>query len=139
MEFDGRSRISLQLNLAPLIDVMLLLLIFFMLTSTFIVAEAIDIDLPFSKSGVETERHEIVVLLGKNGRVAVNDELIEHDALEAKIAGLLERDPAQPITLRTDAEVSVQEMLIVMDAIRRAGGTRISIATDRDARRARER
>lgn len=130
MEFEGRSRPSLRLNLAPLIDVVLILLIFFMLTSTFVVAEAIDIDLPFSKSSQETEETQIVVLLSLDGQVALNDEVVGRDVLSERLTGLFEARPDRPATLKADADVSVQQLLEIMDLIREAGGRHVSIATE---------
>ena len=83
MEFEGRSRISMQLNMMPLIDVVLLLLIFFMLTSTYLVAEAIDLELPFSDRARPVEEQDIVVTMALDGSLKVSGEVVP----SAKTAG----------------------------------------------------
>ncbi len=130
MDFEGRSRISLRLNMAPLLDVMFLLLIFFMLTSTFLAADVIDLELPESSSTRVVNDLDIVVLVGDDGSVAVNGEMMVVDQLESYLGSLLIDPSRQLITLKTDAEESVQDMLTIMDIIRTAGGERIFLATD---------
>ena len=82
MEFEGRSKISLNLNLAPLIDVVLLLLIFFMLTSSYIVAEAIDLELPKSDTARPVDEADIVVTLHEDGSILVSGQPVSRDALK---------------------------------------------------------
>lgn len=129
MEFEGRSRISMHLNMAPLIDVVLLLLIFFMLTSSYMVAEAIDLELPFSESSRAADDGDITVLLSMDGTLAVNGERTATDALQQVVSSLLVDPSNQTVTLKTDADESVQAMIDVMDLIRAAGGQRVLIAT----------
>lgn len=132
MEFEGRARISHHLNIAPLIDVVLLLLVFFMLTSTFLVTDIIDLELPDSRSARPTEDTDIIILLGADGRVAVNGELIDRRQLTETLSGLIVSPESQLVTLKTDAEESVQDMLEIMDAIRESGAEKIYLATDRE-------
>lgn len=129
MEFEGRSRISLQLNLTPMIDVVLLLLIFFMLTSTYLVAEAIDLELPFSNSSRSVQEQDIVIVLALDGSVTVSGQPVPRDALVSRLRALIVNPLEQMITLKTEAEEAVQEMISVMDDIREAGGQRVLIAT----------
>jgi biopolymer transport protein ExbD len=132
MEFEGRARITSLLNMAPLIDVVLLLLIFFMLTSTYLVAEAIDLELPFSKSARPVSEQDVVVVLSLDGTVRVNDETIAREDLVAHLTELITNPEEQTITLKTQAEESVEDMIGVMDDIRTAGGQRVLIATQSD-------
>ncbi len=67
MEFEGRSRIHAHLDIAPLIDIVFLLLVFFMLTSTFMVPEAIELELPESSSASARETTPITVVLDRTG------------------------------------------------------------------------
>ena len=129
MDFEGRARIHSHLDIAPLIDIVFLLLVFFMLTSTFLVPEAIELELPESSSASVTETMPIVVLLDKTGRLALNGEAIGLDQLRMAIEPLLKQDAASAITLKSDAHTEVQQLLKVMDEIRAAGGSNIALAT----------
>ncbi len=129
MEFEGRARIHSHLDIAPLIDIVFLLLVFFMLTSTFLVPEAIELELPESSSASATETMPIVVSLNEAGQLALNGEIIELQQLRTAIEPLLKQDAESTITLKSDAHTEVQQLLKVMDEIRAAGGSNIALAT----------
>ena len=129
MEFEGRARIHSHLDIAPLIDIVFLLLVFFMLTSTFLVPEAIELELPESSSASVTETTPIVVSLNEAGQLALNGEVVELHQLRAAIEPLLKEDAESTITLKSDAHTEVQQLLNVMDEIRAAGGSTIALAT----------
>ena len=131
MEFEGRARIHSHLDIAPLIDIVFLLLVFFMLTSTFLVPEAIELELPESASASTVEVTPITVLLDGQGRLALDGEPVELENLRPALAALLKRHPDSPIPLKSDARTELQPLLQVMDEIRAAGGTSIALATTR--------
>ncbi|MCF6256256.1 MAG: biopolymer transporter ExbD [Gammaproteobacteria bacterium] len=129
MEFEGRARIHSHLDIAPLIDIVFLLLVFFMLTSTFMVPEAIELELPESNSAQVSDITPIIVSLNPAGQLALNGERIELKQLREAIEPLIKQNADAPITLKSDASTQVQQLLQVMDEIRAAGGTDVAIAT----------
>ena len=129
MDFEGRARIHSHLDIAPLIDIVFLLLVFFMLTSTFLVPEAIELELPESKSATVTDTTPIVVELNQSGQLALNGETIELEQLKQAIEPLIKQDMEAAITLKSDAHTEVQLLLKVMDEIRAAGGNNVALAT----------
>ena len=129
MDFEGRARIRSHLDIAPLIDIVFLLLVFFMLTSTFMVPEAIELELPESSSATVTDITPIIVSLDQTGQLALNGERIELEQLRGAIEPLLKADADAAITLKSDAHTQVQQLLGVMDEIRAAGGTDVALAT----------
>ncbi len=129
MDFEGRSRIHAHLDIAPLIDIVFLLLVFFMLTSTFMVPEAIELELPESGSATVIEVTPIIVALNASGQLALNGEMMQLEALRAAIEPLIRQDTDAAITLKSDAQTEVQQLLKVMDEIRAAGGENVALAT----------
>lgn len=130
MEFEGRARIHSHLDIAPLIDIVFLLLVFFMLTSSFIVPEAIELELPQSSTSTEaTEITPIIVSIDQTGQLMLNAENIALDQLRVAIKTLLKHNAESAITLQSDARTQVQQLLKVMDEIRAAGGSNIALAT----------
>ncbi len=129
MEFKGRARIHSHLDIAPLIDIVFLLLVFFMLTSTFLKPEAIDLELPESASAEASDETPIVVALNAEGEMSLNNEPVSVTDLRAGIQSLLKENTDQAVTLKSDAHTEVQLLLQVMDEIRAAGGRNISLAT----------
>jgi len=131
MDFEGRARIHSHLDIAPLIDIVFLLLVFFMLTSTFIVPEAIELELPESTSANVTDTQPIIVAMDKKTQLSLNGERIELKQLRKAIEALLKQDKTSAITLKTDAHTEVQQLLQVMDEIRLAGGSNVALATSK--------
>ena len=130
MEFEGRSRIQDELSMAPLIDVVFLLLLFFMLTSTFAQPEAIELSLPTSTTASSIEDPDLRVAIGKGGELSFNGTAIELVALEAAVTEALAGNPKRRVALKADAGVDVQSLFGVVDRIRRGGGTNLAFMTE---------
>ena len=129
MDFEGRARIRSHLDIAPLIDIVFLLLVFFMLTSTFLTPEAIELQLPESDTATVREHTPINIAVDATGQIRLDNEPIPLQALRAALTPRLQDDPQQTVTLTSDARIEVQSLLRVMDEIRAAGGTNIALAT----------
>jgi len=108
MKFKRQPREELELNLTPLIDVVFLLLIFFMVSTTFQKESEISLQLPkASESSEETTTESIEVVINAAGRFYVNDqELVKSDAESVQIAlhKLTEGNRDIPLTIRADAQ-----------------------------------
>ena len=129
MDFEGRARIHSHLDIAPLIDIVFLLLVFFMLTSTFLVPEAVELQLPESETAEINDTPVVTVTLDAQGKITLNGEPVTLDGLRPAIAPLLTEGVTTPVTLKSDARTQVQLLLEVMDQIRAAGGSNIALAT----------
>lgn len=120
------------INITSLIDVMFLLLIFFMVSSTFKKEdEAIDITLPHAGSSTSQvlDYHEVQVDL--QGGMFVNGEPVDGTALKNQLKSILAEDPEAKIILRADAEADWQPIVEVMDIAREVGVRNLVIPTDR--------
>jgi biopolymer transport protein ExbD len=129
MEFEGRARIRTQLDVTPLIDVVFLLLIFFLLTSTYITRESIELSLPTSDTAVVQEEMPLVVALDRENRLYVGDRIVSAVELEAALSSSLSGRNRKAVTLKADRRVELQALLDVVDRIRSAGATELSLAT----------
>ena len=130
MEFETRSKLPAELSLTPLIDVVFLLLVFFMLTSSMVKIKTIDLDLPDSNSADQLPDKPINISLNKDLKLYLDDLEISREALKQKVTNLTEANTDQNILLSVDSTVPSQEMITVMDIIRNSGGTKLSIATE---------
>jgi biopolymer transport protein ExbD len=136
MRFKREPREELELNLTPLIDVVLLLLIFFMLSTRFIDEGRLQLRLPEAGAEpeavqVETVEIEITAQGGYqvNGRALVNNS---PETLAAAIASAAGSDRSVPVTIRADARATHQSVVTAMDVAGRAGYRQINIATVTD-------
>jgi biopolymer transport protein ExbD len=129
MEFEGRARIRTQLDVTPLIDVVFLLLIFFLLTSNFITPEAIELSLPTSGTAAPSRTLPVVVSLDRNDELRVGEREVTLQELEAVLSQSLSNRQRKAVTLKADSTAELQRLLLVMDRIRAAGAVELSLAT----------
>ncbi len=129
MNFRQRPREPLELNLIPLIDVVFMLLIFFMLTTTFVHDRTLKVDLPVSESG-SSERAELknhVIELDARGEIAIDGARLSEQDLPRALAEIA--DDGRPVVLWADANVVNQRVVTVLDQARRAGIEKIGMGT----------
>lgn len=122
-----------DVNILPLIDVVFLLLIFFMVTTTFERESEISITLPeASREEVKVEPDAIEIAIDKDGRVFINEQSLPDSQLgtirDALTAYVADADRI-PVIINADAEASHQSVIRVMDAARQAGLRQITFAT----------
>ena len=133
MRFPRRNRDALEINLTPLIDVVFLLLIFFMVSTTFTKETQLLIELP--ESSIEEtllEEQVVDISISKRGSIAVNQRLVFDADLDSLVAAITEVSGTKntvPIVISADAETPHQSVVMVMDAAGRLGFTKIKIST----------
>jgi len=130
----GRGKEDPEINLIPLIDIALLLVIFFMLSSTFLQEGRIKIELPQASLAPTGKQKSdpIVISVTQSGSYRVNDrELINSspDTLRAAILEVAGPDRDKPVTVRADARSTHQSVVTAMDVLGKIGFVRINIAT----------
>lgn len=133
MKFARRSNKDLDVNLTPLIDVVFLLLIFFMVSTTFIEESQLVLNLPEAKGEqVQRETEKIEVLVSKAGGYVVNEKTVIDtrlgtlmDAIQQASGG----DNKLPMIISADAQASHQSVVRAMDAAGQLGFVKLSITT----------
>ncbi len=130
MQFEGRRRLSHTPNLTPLIDVVFLLLVFFMLTSHFVREESIKVDLPTARSGVVDDTEHLQVVLDAQGRILMHDHFIDAADLEARLQAELQTRTDKVVRIRGDRTATLGLAVGVLDAARKAGADGVDIVTE---------
>ncbi|MDR2260820.1 MAG: biopolymer transporter ExbD [Azoarcus sp.] len=136
----GGSQNEPEINLVPLIDVMLVIIIFLMLTTTFNKTAGLEIALPTATaSGAPTVSEEIVVAVTAAGDIFVNRRPVGDKSVDAIVSSLTSARPAsgpEPVVIiNADAQAAHQNVVNVMQAAQQAGLARITFATQRESRR----
>ena len=129
MDFSGRSKSKVELNVAPLIDIVFLLLVFFMLASTFIRPESINLAIRAPSGVGEQSEQPILVHIGAKGTIRLNGLVLTIQDLKQELlarSNLPQNN--RTITVQTQDDVSVQFLVKVMDEINEAGYTDIAIS-----------
>jgi len=135
VKFKRTIREELAINITPLIDVVFLLLIFFMVTTTFNRETRLLVNLPEANAElVESQPSQIEIIVARDGSYSINGRALVNTRLETLVQGLeIESggDRSLPILLVADAESTHQSVVTAMDAIGQSGFTRLNIATQR--------
>lgn len=121
-----------ELSIVSLIDVVLMLLIFFMLSTSFIHPARIRVALPHASATMPPAPSELTVTVTQNGSYLVNDRALVNsraDTLRAALEKLSAGDHSTPIVVRADARASTQAIVTVMDVAGALGFDRIDILT----------
>lgn len=131
-EFAGRSKKIQPLNLIPLINVVFLLLIFFLVAGRMDNADILPMNFPVAANGVVIEETALSITLGPEQQILVNDEPVQSlEELEVIIGTSMAHDPQQIITLKADATLPAEAMIRMMRTLQQAGGSNISLVTER--------
>ncbi len=125
----GRTESSLSdINVTPLVDVVLVLLIIFMITAP-VLQSGIEVDVPKTKTVKEITEERVVISIDKQQRVFLGNDPVNINEIGAKLRQKI-RDPEhQSIYLRADENVPFGAFATVMDAVKSAGITNVSIVT----------
>jgi biopolymer transport protein ExbD len=119
------------IDISPLIDVVFLLLIFFIVTTVFVKETGVEISKPRAASSEDLDRQGILIAVTSEGRVWQGGREIGQDGVRAVIAALLEETPETPVIIRADATTPTQATVAVIDSAKLAGATSVSLATER--------
>jgi len=130
MKFPHPNKKSASFNLTPLIDVVFLLLIFFMLTTTFLNLESrIKVNLPTGDFATAQPSENITVTITENNTIYFNGKLINPLKITENVATELKNDPEKLVILEADKNVLHGKVIRVMDLIKKGGANVIAIAT----------
>lgn len=131
MQFEGSRRSSHVPNLTPLIDIVFLLLIFFMLTSHFVRDDALNIQLPEAESSEQLdEKKSIEVVINAKGQWLYREQVLDADALQLALQKDLSGYEDKRVRIRGDKSSDLGGAVTVLDVARRAGATGVDIVTE---------
>jgi biopolymer transport protein TolR len=117
-----------EINVTPMVDVMLVLLIIFMV-ATPALQRGIQLQLPETVNAQKIDRSRVVVSIDRENHIRLNDRLIHPDLLVQRMEALAQQTPDETVFLRADKLLPYGEVLLVMDKIRSAGMTDVALVT----------
>jgi biopolymer transport protein ExbD len=135
MDFRAGARDEPEINLIPFIDVLLVVVIFLMLSTTYSRFTELQLKLPTADADAQRDYpREVRVTVTSDGRISVNNQLVANAGVEPVSAALLAAAKAGPqsvVVISADANAAHQNVITVMEAARRAGLGQITFATQR--------
>jgi biopolymer transport protein ExbD len=125
---DNNDDIVAEINMTPLIDIMLVLLIIFMVSSSAAIESGLDVHLPETNSVSDKENTILVVSLAKDGTLAVQGEIVKLEELQERIEKQLTELKTDSVILEGDGESQLNAAMQIMDIAKSAGAKNFSIA-----------
>lgn len=119
------------ITLTPLIDVVFILLIFFMLASSFLDWRGVDLRLSTPGGGAPSAENSLLVQIKSDGSLSLDGKVLGEAELEARIGERLSEAPDKGIVLRPDPGVTLQRSVDVLDLLKRAGAVNLSLSRQR--------
>ena len=129
MKLETRYKRMTSLNPISIADIVLLLLIFFLLTSTFVIQQGIRVKLPKAFSEESATPDRITITMTEEGQLFLGDELVGLDNLEVLLKEGIEEMGSPLVVLRADRSIIIEKAIRVMDIAREAGAEKLLIAT----------
>ena len=131
MKFKRRPLRRVLFDMTPMIDIVFLLIIFFMVTSTFIQNRGIKVNLPKSTTSQSETKNFLIVTIGRTGRLFLNQNAVTERELGIQLKAKSIEMAADTVIIKGDESVPYAKMVRVMDIAKMAGLSRISLSTDR--------
>jgi biopolymer transport protein ExbD len=128
VHFRRGSKLRVAIDIAPLVDVVFLLVIFFAVSTTFQDSAGLKLQLPTSNAAVDREPREITVVLDREGRLEFDGRLVDEESLESELSTALVGRENPLVVLRADKEASHGDVVRIMGLIRQAGAEGLTIA-----------
>ncbi len=123
IEFERRRGHLRELQLTAMIDVVFILIIFFMLTTSFMRVESMELLLPSAGAARAAEAQDVArIVIHNDGRIGFGQRILAEGELDNTLAALFSANPDQRVVVFTDAKVSMQKLVSVMDMVTTAGG-----------------
>lgn len=117
-----------EINMTPMLDVVFIMLIFFIVTASFVKEAGIDVNRPDAATAVSKPRANILVAISDKGEIWINKRQVDARAVQANIERLYAENPQGTVVIQADRKATTEVLIKVMDAARAAGIEDVSIA-----------
>ena len=119
-----------EINVTPMVDVMLVLLVIFMVTAP-LLSVGVPLDLPKSHAAALTEpKKPVVISLNHEGEVFIGDERVDADQLEPRLAALAAEDPNRIVYVRSDKTNTYAQLMDTLGLVNQAGFSKVSLVAE---------
>lgn len=117
-----------EINITPMLDVVFIMLIFFIVTASFVKEAGIDVNRPDAETAVRQERANILIAISENNEIWIDQRMVDPRALRANIERLHAENPEGSVVIQADKKAVTETLIQVMDAARQAGVYNVAIA-----------
>jgi biopolymer transport protein ExbD len=127
---DDRYQPMAEINVTPMVDVMLVLLVIFMVTAPLLMV-GVPLDLPKTRAAAITEhKHPIILSLNRGGEIFIGDDKVAPGDLEPRLAALAAEDPKRIVYVRGDKTITYAQLMDMLSQVNRAGFGKVSLVAE---------
>ena len=119
-----------EINLTPMLDVVFIMLIFFIVTASLVKESGLDVNRPDAPTAVKKENTNILVAIGASNEIWINRRRIDPRAVRANIERMHAENPEGAVIIQADKKAFTETLVLVMDSARQAGVFNVSIAAE---------
>ena len=131
MNFETEHKPLASFSFSSLTDIVLLLLIFFLLTSQFVIGNGIPVDLPKTKTTEKTKISPVTVSIDKEGKIYFKGKRISKEKLGSEFEAIRKKKNVESIIIRADKETALENVVAVIDLARGAGIEKFTVQTEK--------
>lgn len=133
MKFEMKNKPLDMFNFSSLTDIVMLLLIFFLLTSQFVIQTGVKVKLPGSQNNEQTNPARLIVSITGQGQMFIGTKATSIDGLASEISALLQKQPSDNIVIRADKSVNIDQVIKVIDKAKGLGIEKFTIETEKES------
>ena len=119
-----------EIDITPMLDVVFIMLIFFIVTASFVKESGIEVNRPDASTAQAKPRANILIAISANDEIWINKRRVEESQVRANIERLHAENPQVSVVIQADEEAKTRKLVAVMDAARQAGVYDVSLATE---------
>jgi len=128
LEFKPRQKRAANIDIGPLMDMVFILLIFFVVTSTFTRETGVEVSKPQAQTANQLEKENILIAITRDGTIHIDERQVDLAGLSDVLKGILAKNPEREAVLITDKDAITGKLVSVIDACTLAGVKKVSIA-----------
>jgi len=119
-----------EIDITPMLDVVFIMLIFFIVTASFVKESGIEVNRPDASTSAAKPKASILIAITEQGEIWINKRKVEESQIRANIERLHAENPQGTVVVQADEEARTKVLVLVMDAARQAGVYDVSLATE---------
>lgn len=124
-----RKKEESDIDITPMLDVVFIMLIFFIVTTSFVKEKGIEVASPSSNAAVKSDKGNIVIELNSAGTILVNKKAVSLEAVRPNVERLLAELPEASVILAAQKGSQVNDLVVIVDQARQAGAAQVSLAS----------
>jgi len=124
------SNADSEVNLTPMLDVVFIMLIFFVVTTSFVKESGVDVNRPMANTAQQQESANILIAIRPNGEIWIDGRAVDVRAVRANVERLMAEFPETDVVIQGDRQAQIGLLVRVMDQVRLAGITNVAIAAE---------